>query len=104
MIAFGGRPPIQYPLQGSRVMPAPWGGNPPRAGGPGGFGGEGGIPPVHPVGPERPVIGGFKKGGKVPKTGKYLLHKNEHVVKAGSRRFTNRKPQKMVSVGALKGY
>lgn len=27
-----------------------------------------------------PVIGSFKKGGKVKRTGAYILHKGEHVV------------------------
>lgn len=29
-----------------------------------------------------PTLGGFKDGGTVPKTGKYLLHKNEQVIPA----------------------
>jgi hypothetical protein len=48
-------------------------------------------------------LGMFHKGGKVPKTAAYLLKKGEHVVPAGKRKMTNRKPQKMVSLDALKG-
>lgn len=29
-----------------------------------------------------PIIGSFKKGGRVKRTGAYLLHKGEHVVPA----------------------
>lgn len=61
-------------------------------------------PPVRPVGPERPVLGQFHKGGKVPRTGNYRLKKGEHVIAKGHRKMVNHEPQKMVSVGALKGY
>jgi hypothetical protein len=32
-----------------------------------------------------PILGGFKKGGKVKKTGLYRLHKGERVIKAGAK-------------------
>jgi hypothetical protein len=32
------------------------------------------------VGSMLPIIGSFKKGGRVKKTGAYILHKGEHVV------------------------
>jgi hypothetical protein len=31
-----------------------------------------------------PIIGSFKKGGKVKKTGAYILHKGEKVIPSGS--------------------
>lgn len=54
-----------------------------------------------PVGPAQPLQGSFKKGGKVPKTGKYLLHKGEHVVAKGKRKMSDKKPE-LVSVAELK--
>lgn len=86
-------PPIAYPRGGSRVMPQPVGPVGPV------------MPPRYnpaPVGPAMPFQGTFKKGGKVPKTGAYLLHKDEHVIPKGKRKMTNRKPEKLVSIAALK--
>lgn len=93
-------PGIQYPGQGSRVMPQPVG--PPR------WNPVGDPRPIGdprmplPVGPAQPVMGTFKKGGKVPKTGKYILHSGEKVVPKGKRKAPNRGPEKMISVAALK--
>jgi hypothetical protein len=33
----------------------------------------------------QPLLGSFKKGGKVKKTGNYRLHRGERVVKAGAK-------------------
>jgi hypothetical protein len=60
------------------------------------------VAPRAPIGqpaPYRP-LGAFHKGGKVPKTGSYLLKAGEHVVAKG-RKMTNRKPQKLASVKEL---
>lgn len=35
---------------------------------------------------EEPVLGSFKKGGKVKKTGLYKLHKGEKVVRKGKKK------------------
>jgi hypothetical protein len=37
----------------------------------------------------------------VPKTGSYLLKKGEHVLRKGSRKMTEKKPE-MVSIAALR--
>jgi hypothetical protein len=60
-----------------------------------------GIPraPVGQPAPFRP-IGQFHKGGRVPKTGSYLLKAGEHVVAKG-KKMTNRKPQNLASVKEL---
>lgn len=87
--------PIQYPKPVIPVKPV----GPPQAPGfPGGFGGQ------HPIGGPMPapVIGQFHKGGKVPKTANYRLKKGEHVIPVGKRKMTNRGPQKLMSVSALK--
>jgi hypothetical protein len=47
------------------------------------------------------TLGTFKHGGKVPKTGKYMLHRGEHVVAKGKRKMTDNRPE-MMSVAALK--
>jgi|HubBroStandDraft_5_1064220.scaffolds.fasta_scaffold302617_2 hypothetical protein len=93
-----GRTP--FPQMPSQVMPqpSPWGGNPPVArplpiGDPR-------MRPI-PVGPAQPLQASFKKGGKVPKTGKYLLHKGEHVVAKGKRKMSDKKPE-LVSVAELR--
>jgi hypothetical protein len=107
--SFGGG--IQFPRPVSRVQP-PTSFDPPSGGVPspvrqpvGPYQGAplGSPDPLRPIGPARPVLGMFHKGGKVPKTAAYLLKKGEHVVPAGKRKMTNRKPQKMVSLDALKG-
>jgi hypothetical protein len=41
------------------------------------------VTPPNPIG--KPKVESFKKGGRVKKTGVYLLHKNEHVVPAKHR-------------------
>lgn len=70
-------PDILYPRPASAVMP-------------------------HPVGPALPIQGSFKKGGRVPKKGVYLLHKDEHVIPKGKRKISSAKPEKLVSVAALR--
>ena len=76
--------PIAYPQPISRLSPSPgWGGQPPRAI----------LPPrvpiqgPQPVGPapRMPILGQFKKGGIVPKTGAYKLHRGETVTPAGGK-------------------
>jgi hypothetical protein len=49
-----------------------------------------------------PVLGQFRKGGKVAKTGKYVLHAGEKVVPKGKRKAPHHGPEKMVSVAALR--
>lgn len=51
--------------------------------------------PVMPVGPARPVLGVMHKGGRVKKTGAYLLKKGETVKRAP------RHAHKMASVSKL---
>jgi hypothetical protein len=85
------------PQNFNNMGPAPVGGMPPRfqgpAGGmpprpvPGGLMGAGGMPTATParpieVGPRPggPLMGSFKKGGKVKKTGVYKLHAGERVL------------------------
>ena len=103
---MGNTNPIQYPQAPSRVMPqpvgpAPWGGQPPGRVNPIGDPRQMPLPRV-PIGPMAPAQGTFKKGGKVPKTGKYILHAGERVIPKGKRKAPNRGPEKMVSVAALK--
>jgi hypothetical protein len=47
---------------------------------------QGGVPYANAAGPSRagasPLLGQFKKGGKVKKTGNYKLHKGERVLTA----------------------
>jgi hypothetical protein len=110
---LGGRSPmpqpIQYPRPVSPVMPrqpigGPVGPMPVRPVGPA----QPMPDPIRPVGPARlnPALGQMHKGGKVTKTGSYILKKGEHVLPKGKSKLTskirNQKPQKMVSVGALK--
>lgn len=99
MIMMGRTP---YPQMPSQVMPqpSPWGGNPPIARPLPRPIGDPRMGPM-PVGPAQPLQGSFKKGGKVPKTGKYLLHKGEHVVAKGKRKMSDKKPE-LVSVAELK--
>jgi hypothetical protein len=60
--------------------------------------------PVAPVAnPISPVLGRFHKGGKVPKTGAYLLKKGEHVIAKGHRKKVDHAPEKMASVERLRG-
>lgn len=40
-------------------------------------------PSNYAANPAQPVLGSFKKGGKVKKTGNYKLHKGENVVPTG---------------------
>ena len=60
------------------------GGLGPRAFGPGGpigaFGGQQGPPIIRPGMGGQGILGSFKKGGKVPKTGNYHLEEGEHVL------------------------
>jgi hypothetical protein len=95
--------PIQYPRPISPRMPVPVGPQGPLGGQ---WGGQ--PPPINPVGrpmpvgPARPVLGQFHKGGKVGKTGAYMLKKGEHVIAKGKRKMVNHEPQKMVSIAALR--
>jgi hypothetical protein len=105
---LGGRSPmpqpIQYPRPVSPLQPRqPIGGPMPvRPVGPA----QPEPDPMRPIGPARPVMGQFHKGGKVSKTAAYLLKKGEHVLPKGASKLTskirNAKPQKMMSVSALK--
>jgi hypothetical protein len=92
---MGGYPQSPYMQPRTPILPTPQPGE--------GFRGIGPAarPPIL-IGPEEPGMPSFKKGGKVPRTGKYLLHKDEHVVPKGKRKMTDRKPE-LVSVGVLKG-
>jgi hypothetical protein len=40
---------------------------------------------IHNATKKKPPSQGFKKGGRVPKSGKYLVHKKEFIVKKGSK-------------------
>lgn len=73
------RGPIEEPIDPVRgVGPARpiWGGTPPIQRTP--LGG----PDFHPVEGPAPILGSFKEGGDVPKTGAYKLHEGEHVTPA----------------------
>jgi hypothetical protein len=80
---------IRRPMPGPSGPPMGNGGQPiapagqPQMGQPAMGAGFGGMrdPRINPM---QPMLGSFKKGGKVKKTGKYLLHKGEKVVKVSS--------------------
>jgi hypothetical protein len=102
--------PIQYPRPVSPVMPMPRPVMPTAPIGRAPISNDPRMPadPMRSIGtPGRPE-GMFKKGGKVPKTASYFLHKGEHVLPKGKSKLTakirNTRPQKMMSVSALKGY
>ena len=68
--------------------------------------GSGASKLVHSI----PIIGdiagffGFEKGGRVPKTGRYVAHTGELVVPASTvRKYAKRKPAKMSGKGKGKG-
>jgi hypothetical protein len=107
--------PIQYPRPVSPLMPRQPIGGPmpvrpspigPAQPMPGRFDPAQPSPDVIRPDPARPPMGMFHKGGKVTKTGSYVLKRGEHVLPKGASKLTskirNAKPQKMVSVGALK--